>query len=60
MTNLFQILDQFVMFFPKNLVEKSLMNWRVLSPVKINTRISYTPCISYEFTLTFIFLIKDY
>jgi hypothetical protein len=45
MTNLFQILDQFVMLFRKNIVEKSLMNWRVLSPVKINTRISYTPCI---------------
>jgi hypothetical protein len=29
----------------KNVIEKSLINWRVLSLVKINTRISDTPCI---------------
>jgi hypothetical protein len=29
----------------QNVIEKSLINWRVLSLVKINTRISETPCI---------------
>jgi hypothetical protein len=29
----------------KNVIEKSFMNWRVLSPVKINTRLSDTLCI---------------
>jgi hypothetical protein len=43
MTNLFQLLNQFVMLFRKNVIEKSLMNWRVLSWVKIKTRISGTP-----------------
>jgi hypothetical protein len=43
MANLFQILNQFVMLFRKNVVEKSFMNWRVLPLIKINTRISHTP-----------------
>jgi hypothetical protein len=34
------------MLFRKNVIEKSFMNWRVLSMVKINTPISDTPCIS--------------
>jgi hypothetical protein len=46
MINLFQILNQFVMLFRKNVIEKSSMNWQVLSVVKNNTRISDTPCIS--------------
>jgi hypothetical protein len=33
MVNLLQILNQFVMFFPKNVIEKSLINWRVRSLV---------------------------
>jgi hypothetical protein len=43
MAILFQILNQFVMLFRKNVVEKSFMNWRVLPLIKINTRISHTP-----------------
>jgi hypothetical protein len=45
MVNLFQILNQFVLFFRKNVIEKSSMIWRVLPLVKINTRISETPCM---------------
>jgi hypothetical protein len=45
MVNLFEILNQFVLLFPKNVIEKSSMIWRVLPLVKINTRISETPCI---------------
>jgi hypothetical protein len=46
MVNLFQILNQFVLLFRKNVIEKkSSMIWRVLSLVKINTRISETSCI---------------
>jgi hypothetical protein len=45
MDNLFQILNQFVLLFRKNVIEKSSMIWRVLPLVKINTRISETPCI---------------
>jgi hypothetical protein len=45
MGNLFQILNQFVLLSRKNVIEKSSMIWRVLSLVKINTRISETPCI---------------
>jgi RAB protein geranylgeranyltransferase component A len=45
-TNLFQILNHFVMLFRKNVIEKSFINWRVLPLVKINTRISDTPCIT--------------
>jgi hypothetical protein len=45
MANLFQILNQFVMLFRNNVVEKSFMNWRVLPLVKINTCISDTPSI---------------
>jgi hypothetical protein len=41
MVNLFQILNQFVLLFRKNAIEI----WRVLPLVKINTRISETPCI---------------
>jgi hypothetical protein len=44
MANLFQILNQFVMLFRKNVIEKSLINWRVL-PLT-NTRISDTSCTS--------------
>jgi hypothetical protein len=29
----------------QNVIEESFMNWRVLSLVKINTRVSETPCI---------------
>jgi hypothetical protein len=29
----------------QNVIEKSFIDWRVLSLVKINTRISETPCI---------------
>jgi hypothetical protein len=45
MVNLFQILNQFVLLFRKNVIEKSSMIWCVLPLVKINTRISETPCI---------------
>jgi hypothetical protein len=45
MVNLFQILNQFVLLFRKNVIEKSSMIWRVLPLIKINTRISETPCI---------------
>jgi hypothetical protein len=45
MVNLFQILNQFVLLFPKNIIEKSSMIWRVLPLVKINPGISETPCI---------------
>jgi hypothetical protein len=45
MVNLFQILNQFVLLFHKNVIEKSSMIWRVLPLVKINTRISETACI---------------
>jgi hypothetical protein len=40
-----KILNQFVLLFRKNVIEKSSMIWRVLPLVKINTRISETPCI---------------
>jgi hypothetical protein len=46
MVNLFQILNQFVLLFRKNVIEKSSMIWRVLPLVKINTRISETPYIT--------------
>jgi hypothetical protein len=36
---------QFVLLFGKNVIEKSSMIWRVFQLVKINTRISETPCI---------------
>jgi hypothetical protein len=42
MVNLFQILNQFVLLFRKNVIEKKKI-WRILSLVKINTRISDTP-----------------
>jgi hypothetical protein len=45
MVNLFQILNQFELLFRKNVIEKSSMIWCVLPLVKINTRISETPCI---------------
>jgi hypothetical protein len=45
MANLFQFLNQFVILFRKNVIEKSFINWRVLPLVKIITRISDTPCI---------------
>jgi hypothetical protein len=45
MVNFFQILNQFVLLFRKIVIEKSSMIWRVLPLVKINTRISETPCI---------------
>jgi hypothetical protein len=43
MVNLFQILNQFVLLFRKNVIDKSSMIWRVLPLVKINTRISEPP-----------------
>jgi hypothetical protein len=43
MVNLFQILNQFVLLFGKNVIEKSSMIWRVLPLVKINTRSSEIP-----------------
>jgi hypothetical protein len=48
--NLFQILNQFVLLFRKNVIDKSSMIWRVLPLVKINTRISETPCIYLSYT----------
>jgi hypothetical protein len=45
MANLFRILNQFVLLFRKNVIEKNSMNWRVLPLVKINTCISDTPCM---------------
>jgi hypothetical protein len=53
MGNLFQILNQFVTLSRKNVIEKSLINWRVLPLVKINTRISDTPCICLGHLFTF-------
>jgi hypothetical protein len=47
MVNLFLLLNQFVLLFRKNVTEKSSMIWRILPLVKINTRISETPCITY-------------
>jgi hypothetical protein len=37
MVNLFQILNQFVLLFRKNVIERSSMIWRVLPLVRINT-----------------------
>jgi hypothetical protein len=54
MTNVFQILNQFVMFFRKNVIEESFMNWRVLPLVKINTRISDTPVYTHTYLQNFI------
>jgi hypothetical protein len=48
MLDLFQILNQFVLLFRKNVIEKSFMIWSVLPLVKINTRISKTPCICHK------------
>jgi hypothetical protein len=45
MVDLFQILNQFVLVFRKNVIEKSSMIWRVFPLVKINTRISETLCM---------------
>jgi hypothetical protein len=63
MVNLFQILNQFVLFFGKNVIEKSSMVWRVLPLVKINTRLSETPCILLNlkcfFTIVLMHLIVD-
>jgi hypothetical protein len=36
------------MIFRKNVTEKSFINWRVFPLVKINTRISDTPCIEQD------------
>jgi hypothetical protein len=41
------------MLFRKNAIEKNFMNRRVLSVVKINTRISDTPCISSKLVLKY-------
>jgi hypothetical protein len=54
MVNLFQILNQFVLLFRKNVIEKSSMIWRVLLLVKINTRISETPCIFYSVVISWL------
>jgi hypothetical protein len=56
MVNLFQILNQFVLLFRKNVIEKSSMIWRVLPLVKINTRISKTPCIDINYSYKFCLL----
>jgi hypothetical protein len=48
MVNLFQILNQFVLLFRKNVIEKSSMIWRVFPLVKINKRISETSCMYYQ------------
>jgi hypothetical protein len=53
--NLFQILNQFVLLFRKNVIEKSSMIWCVLPLVKINTRISETPCIQDSLVSSYIF-----
>jgi hypothetical protein len=45
MVNLFQILNQFVLLFRKNVIERGSMIWRVLPLVGVDTRISETPCI---------------
>jgi hypothetical protein len=45
MVNLFQILNQFVLPFRKNVIEKSSMTWRVLRLVKINI---YYKIINYK------------
>jgi hypothetical protein len=45
MVNFFQILNQFVVLFRKNVIEKSCMIWRILPLVKTNTHISETACI---------------
>jgi hypothetical protein len=45
MVNFFQILNQFVVLFRKNVIEKSSMIWRILPLVKTNTHISETACI---------------
>jgi hypothetical protein len=34
------------MLFRKNVIEKNFMSWRVFLLIKINTRISDTPCTS--------------
>jgi hypothetical protein len=52
----------------QNVMEKSFINWRVLPLVKINTRISDTPCIFFIFVyflflfifLTFVYLLFLY
>jgi hypothetical protein len=58
MINLLQILNQFVLLFRKNVIEKSSMIWRVIPLVKIYTRISETPCI--VGILSTSFLVKDH
>jgi hypothetical protein len=58
MVNLFQILNQFVLLFRKNVIETSSLIWRVLPLVKINTRISETPCINQKCYTEFIKKLK--
>jgi hypothetical protein len=45
MVNFFQILNQFVVLFRKNVIKESSMIWRVLPLAKTNTHISETACI---------------
>jgi hypothetical protein len=52
MVNLFQILNQFVLLFRKNVTEKSSMIWRVFPLIKINTRISETPVYYKEMSIS--------
>jgi hypothetical protein len=47
MANLFQILNQFVTLFVKNSNGKNVSFNKALLCVKINARISDTPCILY-------------
>jgi hypothetical protein len=46
MVNFFKILNQFVVLFRKNVMERSSMIWRVLPLVGVSARISETPCIT--------------
>jgi hypothetical protein len=45
MVNFFQILNQFLVLFRKNVIKESSMIWRVLPLVRTGTRISETTCI---------------
>jgi hypothetical protein len=58
MVNFFKILNQFVVLFRKNVIEKSSMIWRVLPLVKINTHITETPCIVFIHFLSIQYVIK--
>jgi hypothetical protein len=44
----------------QNVIEKSFLNWRLLSLVKITTRISETPCIAYTTNDNFLYCEYNY